>query len=74
MIHVPSATAPRLTYAKSARNVENFLSACRRIGVPPEDAVAQNVILEGKSPEKIARTVDETVAELWAEHAHYSQQ
>ncbi|XP_053736091.1 DISP complex protein LRCH3 isoform X1 [Synchiropus splendidus] len=33
-IHVPSPAVPKLTMAKCRRNVENFLEACRRIGVP----------------------------------------
>ena len=57
-IHVPSATTPKLTYAKCARNVENFLEACRKIGLTRDDLCAQNVVLEGKSVTQIARTVD----------------
>ncbi|XP_078211001.1 DISP complex protein LRCH3 isoform X35 [Callithrix jacchus] len=33
-IHVPSPAVPKLTMAKCRRNVENFLEACRKIGVP----------------------------------------
>ena len=33
-IHVPSPAVPKLTVAKCRRNVENFIEACRRIGVP----------------------------------------
>ncbi|XP_078062960.1 DISP complex protein LRCH3 isoform X7 [Mustelus asterias] len=33
-IHVPSPAVPKLTMAKCRRNVENFLEACKRIGVP----------------------------------------
>ncbi|XP_026468444.1 leucine-rich repeat and calponin homology domain-containing protein 3-like [Ctenocephalides felis] len=32
-IHVPSATVPKLTMARCRRNVDNFLEACRKIGV-----------------------------------------
>ncbi|XP_054690831.1 DISP complex protein LRCH3 isoform X20 [Grus americana] len=35
-IHVPSPAVPKLTMAKCRRNVENFLEACRRIGVPQQ--------------------------------------
>ncbi|XP_069928352.1 DISP complex protein LRCH3 isoform X21 [Oryctolagus cuniculus] len=35
-IHVPSPAVPKLTMAKCRRNVENFLEACRKIGVPQE--------------------------------------
>ncbi|XP_054716017.1 DISP complex protein LRCH3-like [Uloborus diversus] len=33
-IHVPSPAVPKLTVAKCRRNADNFLEACRRIGVP----------------------------------------
>ncbi|XP_064293687.1 leucine-rich repeat and calponin homology domain-containing protein 4 isoform X2 [Phalacrocorax carbo] len=33
-IHVPSPAAPKLSPANSRRNVESFLEACRRLGVP----------------------------------------
>ncbi|XP_073470233.1 leucine-rich repeat and calponin homology domain-containing protein 1 isoform X4 [Aquarana catesbeiana] len=33
-IHVPSPAVPRLSMAKCRRNVENFLEACRKLGVP----------------------------------------
>ncbi|XP_061143012.1 leucine-rich repeat and calponin homology domain-containing protein 1 isoform X2 [Syngnathus typhle] len=36
-IHVPSPAVPKLSMAKCRRNVENFLDACRKTGVP-EDA------------------------------------
>uniref|UniRef100_A0A3P8ULN1 Calponin-homology (CH) domain-containing protein n=1 Tax=Cynoglossus semilaevis TaxID=244447 RepID=A0A3P8ULN1_CYNSE len=32
-IHVPSPAVPKLSMAKCRRNVENFLDACRRIGI-----------------------------------------
>ncbi|KAL4647040.1 leucine-rich repeat and calponin homology domain-containing protein 3 [Arapaima gigas] len=35
-IHVPSPAVPKLTMAKCRRNVENFLEACRKMGVPQE--------------------------------------
>ncbi|CAF90444.1 unnamed protein product [Tetraodon nigroviridis] len=34
IIHVPSPAVPRLSPAKCRLNVENFLSACRKLGVP----------------------------------------
>lgn len=36
-IHVPSPSVPKLTTAKCRRNVENFLLACRKIGVREEN-------------------------------------
>ncbi|XP_056354594.1 DISP complex protein LRCH3 isoform X10 [Oenanthe melanoleuca] len=38
-IHVPSPAVPKLTMAKCRRNVENFLEACRRIGVPQKSMI-----------------------------------
>ncbi|XP_023381811.1 leucine-rich repeat and calponin homology domain-containing protein 3 isoform X9 [Pteropus vampyrus] len=38
-IHVPSPAVPKLTMAKCRRNVENFLEACRKIGVPQKEEV-----------------------------------
>ncbi|XP_015997780.2 leucine-rich repeat and calponin homology domain-containing protein 1 isoform X3 [Rousettus aegyptiacus] len=35
-IHVPSPAVPKLSMAKCRRNVENFLEACRKLGVPEE--------------------------------------
>ncbi|MBN3301703.1 LRCH3 protein, partial [Amia calva] len=34
MIHVPSPAVPKLSAAKCRLNVENFLGACRKLGVP----------------------------------------
>ncbi|XP_051016789.1 leucine-rich repeat and calponin homology domain-containing protein 1 isoform X2 [Acomys russatus] len=36
-IHVPSPAVPKLSMAKCRRNVENFLEACRKLGVPEAD-------------------------------------
>jgi hypothetical protein len=33
-IHVPSQAVPKLSLAKCRRNVENFVEASRRVGVP----------------------------------------
>ncbi|CAK1549650.1 unnamed protein product [Leptosia nina] len=37
-VHVPSPAQPKLTMARCRRNVDNFLEACRKIGVE-EDAI-----------------------------------
>nr|XP_046259142.1 leucine-rich repeat and calponin homology domain-containing protein 1 isoform X3 [Scatophagus argus] len=39
-IHVPSPAVPKLSMAKCRRNVENFLDACRKIGVQEGSAVS----------------------------------
>ncbi|XP_071002287.1 leucine-rich repeat and calponin homology domain-containing protein 1-like isoform X13 [Oncorhynchus clarkii lewisi] len=36
-IHVPSPAVPKLSMAKCRRNVENFLDACRKMGVPESE-------------------------------------
>ncbi|XP_062407671.1 DISP complex protein LRCH3 isoform X5 [Sardina pilchardus] len=58
-IHVPSPAVPKLTMAKCRRNVENFLEACRRIGVPQERLCSVGEVLRGED-----RGVLRTLAEL----------
>uniref|UniRef100_A0A8B9JIB7 Calponin-homology (CH) domain-containing protein n=1 Tax=Astyanax mexicanus TaxID=7994 RepID=A0A8B9JIB7_ASTMX len=48
-IHVPSPAVPKLTMAKCRRNVENFLEACRRIGVPQGCLCSVADVLEGEA-------------------------
>ncbi|XP_059955374.1 DISP complex protein LRCH3 isoform X4 [Mesoplodon densirostris] len=56
-IHVPSPAVPKLTMAKCRRNVENFLEACRKIGVPQEQLCLPLHILEEKGLSQVALTV-----------------
>uniref|UniRef100_A0A3Q1K8G5 Calponin-homology (CH) domain-containing protein n=1 Tax=Anabas testudineus TaxID=64144 RepID=A0A3Q1K8G5_ANATE len=56
-IHVPSPAVPKLTMAKCRRNVENFLEACRRIGVPQSQLCLPLHILEERGLPQVARTV-----------------
>ncbi|XP_044525958.1 DISP complex protein LRCH3 isoform X2 [Gracilinanus agilis] len=56
-IHVPSPAVPKLTMAKCRRNVENFLEACRKIGVPQERLCLPLHILEEKGLTQVAVTV-----------------
>ncbi|XP_069068950.1 DISP complex protein LRCH3 isoform X7 [Pleurodeles waltl] len=56
-IHVPSPAVPKLTMAKCRRNVENFLEACRKIGVPQECLCLPLHILEEKGLAHVAGTV-----------------
>ncbi|XP_076798943.1 DISP complex protein LRCH3 isoform X3 [Arvicanthis niloticus] len=56
-IHVPSPAVPKLTMAKCRRNVENFLDACRKIGVPQEQLCLPLHILEEKGLGQVAVTV-----------------
>ncbi|XP_037619152.1 DISP complex protein LRCH3-like [Sebastes umbrosus] len=56
-IHVPSPAVPKLTMAKCRRNVENFLEACRRMGVPQSQLCLPLHILEERGLPQVARTV-----------------
>ncbi|KAJ7995126.1 hypothetical protein DPEC_G00241330 [Dallia pectoralis] len=62
-IHVPSPAVPKLTMAKCRRNVENFLEACRRIGVPQTQLCLPLHILEERGLSQVAGTVH-TLLEL----------
>ncbi|XP_075993069.1 DISP complex protein LRCH3 [Genypterus blacodes] len=56
-IHVPSPAVPKLTMAKCRRNVENFLEACRRIGVSQSQLCLPLHILEERGLPQVAGTV-----------------
>ncbi|XP_056621740.1 DISP complex protein LRCH3 isoform X2 [Triplophysa dalaica] len=56
-IHVPSPAVPKLTMAKCRRNVENFLEACRRIGVPQKQLCLPLHVLEERGLSQVAGTV-----------------
>lgn len=58
-IHVPSATTPRLTVTRCRRNVDNFLDACRKIGVDDKLICCAADILEGRGVVQVAITVVE---------------
>ncbi|KAM4040330.1 DISP complex protein LRCH3 isoform 2-T2 [Anomaloglossus baeobatrachus] len=45
-IHVPSPAVPKLKMAKCRRNVENFLEACKKIGVPQDKVCLPSDILQ----------------------------
>ncbi|XP_044238737.3 DISP complex protein LRCH3 isoform X7 [Ursus arctos] len=55
-IHVPSPAVPKLTMAKCRRNVENFLEACRKIGVPQDNLCSPSDILQLNL--RVKRTVE----------------
>ncbi|CAH1997368.1 unnamed protein product [Acanthoscelides obtectus] len=46
-IHVPSPAVPKLTMARCRRNVDNFLEACRKIGVDEGSICSAVDITEG---------------------------
>uniref|UniRef100_A0A8C5QR25 Leucine rich repeats and calponin homology domain containing 3 n=1 Tax=Leptobrachium leishanense TaxID=445787 RepID=A0A8C5QR25_9ANUR len=56
-IHVPSPAVPKLTMAKCRRNVENFLEACKKIGVPQDRLCLPPHILEETGLVEVAGTV-----------------
>ncbi|XP_057707679.1 leucine-rich repeat and calponin homology domain-containing protein 1 isoform X2 [Corythoichthys intestinalis] len=49
-IHVPSPAVPKLSMAKCRRNVENFLDACRKIGVPECSLCSPYDIIQRRLP------------------------
>jgi len=62
-IHVPSPAVPKLSPAKCRRNVENFISACRRIGVRDDLVCNPADILEPhkNNTVRVAITVSELI-------------
>ncbi|XP_017116838.1 leucine-rich repeat and calponin homology domain-containing protein isoform X1 [Drosophila elegans] len=58
-IHVPSPGVNKLTMARCRRNVDNFLEACRRIGVDENLICCAADVLEGKGAVQVAITVGE---------------
>ncbi|XP_034092530.1 leucine-rich repeat and calponin homology domain-containing protein 4 isoform X1 [Gymnodraco acuticeps] len=50
IIHVPSPAVPKLSSAKCRLNVENFLSACRKLGVSERDVCVCSDVLLCKLP------------------------
>ncbi|KAK2900266.1 leucine-rich repeat and calponin homology domain-containing protein 4 isoform X1 [Channa argus] len=50
IIHIPSPAVPKLSAAKCRLNVENFIAACRRLGVPEKDVCLCSDVLLCKLP------------------------
>ncbi|XP_061816035.2 leucine-rich repeat and calponin homology domain-containing protein 4 isoform X3 [Nerophis lumbriciformis] len=50
IIHIPSPAVPKLSSAKSRLNVEHFLAACRKLGVPEMDMCVCSDVLLSKLP------------------------
>lgn len=61
-IHVPSPAVPKLTGAKCRRNVDNFLAACRKIGVREDLICSVTDIMETKKSNTVRLSI--TVTEL----------
>lgn len=58
-IHVPSPAVPKLSTLKARKNVESFLEACRKMGVPEADLCSPLDLLQGTT--RGLRTVLEAV-------------
>ncbi|XP_046402366.1 leucine-rich repeat and calponin homology domain-containing protein-like isoform X2 [Ischnura elegans] len=58
-IYVPSPAVPKLTMARCRRNVDNFLEACRKIGVEEGMVCCASDIVEGRGLVRVAITVAE---------------
>ncbi|KAK4328747.1 hypothetical protein Pmani_000855 [Petrolisthes manimaculis] len=71
-IHVPSPAVPKLTIAKCRLNVENFLEACRRIGVEDEYTCTAHDILEERGTVRVAITVERLLQFYQGRHAPMS--
>ncbi|XP_030043116.1 leucine-rich repeat and calponin homology domain-containing protein 4 isoform X2 [Microcaecilia unicolor] len=56
-IYVPSPAVPKLNIIKSRKNVENFLEACRKMGVTEEALCQPQHILEDEGLTRVAVTV-----------------
>ncbi|XP_048476103.1 DISP complex protein LRCH3 isoform X3 [Rhincodon typus] len=59
IIHIPSPAVPKLSLAKRRRNVESFLEACRKVGVPQEFLCESRHILDEDGLLDIAQTVQQ---------------
>ncbi|XP_062371882.1 leucine-rich repeat and calponin homology domain-containing protein 4 isoform X2 [Sardina pilchardus] len=61
IIHIPSPAVPKLSAAKCRLNVENFIAACRRLGVPEAEVCIASHVLCGRLP-AVMRTVQALLA------------
>ncbi|KAL6118915.1 lrch4 [Pungitius sinensis] len=50
LIHIPSPAVPKLSSSKCRLNVENFIAACRKLGVTETDVCASSDVLLCKLP------------------------
>ncbi|XP_061138052.1 leucine-rich repeat and calponin homology domain-containing protein 4 isoform X3 [Syngnathus typhle] len=57
VIHIPSPAVPKLSSAKCRLNVENFLAACRKLGVPEDALCSPQLTAEDDGLSRLARTV-----------------
>ncbi|KAJ8246830.1 hypothetical protein GJAV_G00255860 [Gymnothorax javanicus] len=57
IIHIPSPAVPKLSAAKCRLNVENFIAACRKLGVPEAEVCVCSDVLSSKLA-AVGRTVE----------------
>ncbi|XP_059210547.1 leucine-rich repeat and calponin homology domain-containing protein 4 isoform X2 [Centropristis striata] len=57
IIHIPSPAVPKLSSAKCRLNVENFIAACRKLGVPEDSLCSPHLIIEDEGLSRLAHTV-----------------
>ncbi|XP_065806230.1 leucine-rich repeat and calponin homology domain-containing protein 4 isoform X2 [Labrus bergylta] len=57
IIHIPSPAVPKLSSAKCRLNVENFLTACRKLGVSEDSLCSPQLITEDEGLSRLAHTV-----------------
>ncbi|CAK6968658.1 leucine-rich repeat and calponin homology domain-containing protein 4 isoform X3 [Scomber scombrus] len=57
IIHIPSPAVPKLSSSKCRLNVENFIGACRKLGVPEDSLCSPQLILEDEGLSRLAQTV-----------------
>ncbi|KAF7657184.1 hypothetical protein LDENG_00030670 [Lucifuga dentata] len=50
IIHIPSPAVPKLSSAKCRLNVENFIAACRKLGIPETEVCVCSDVLLCKLP------------------------
>ncbi|XP_055632823.1 leucine-rich repeat and calponin homology domain-containing protein isoform X2 [Toxorhynchites rutilus septentrionalis] len=76
-IHVPSPAVPKLTMARCRRNVDNFLDACRKIGVDEELICSCQDIVPSSPPPTGAPPPSVVLAEVssdWPDQRQQQQQ
>lgn len=57
VIHIPSPAVPKLSSAKCRLNVENFIAACRKLGVSEDSLCSPQLITEVEGLTRLAQTV-----------------
>uniref|UniRef100_A0A672G2M9 Leucine-rich repeats and calponin homology (CH) domain containing 4 n=1 Tax=Salarias fasciatus TaxID=181472 RepID=A0A672G2M9_SALFA len=57
IIHIPSPAVPKLSPAKCRLNVENFLAACRKLGVTEDHLCSPQLTMEDEWLSRLAQTV-----------------